>query len=67
MVGYGFTFLNFVGTGSTFKVSGNTIDIGVGGGGGGSGNVSIGSEAPGNPSNGDLWYSTEYGLSLIHI
>ena len=65
VVGYGFTFLNFVGTGSTFKVSGNTIDIGVGGGGGGSGNVSIGSEAPGNPSNGDLWYSTEYGRTFI--
>ena len=65
VVGYGFTFLNFVGTGSTFKVDGTTIDIGVGGGGGGSGNVSIGSEAPGNPSNGDLWYSTEYGRTFI--
>ena len=65
VVGYGFTFLNFVGTGSTFKVTGNTIDIGVGGGGGGSGNVSIGSEAPATPSNGDLWYSTEYGRTFI--
>ena len=65
VVGYGFTFLNFVGTGSTFKVTGTSIDIGVGGGGGGSGNVSIGSEAPSTPSSGDLWYSTEYGTTFI--
>ena len=64
VVGYGFTFLNFVGTGSTFKVDGTTIDIGVGGGGG-SGSVSISSEAPAAPSNGDLWYSTEYGRTFI--
>ena len=64
VVGYGFTFLNFVGTGSTFKVDGTTIDIGVGGGGG-SGSVSISSEAPAAPSNGDLWYSTEYGRTFV--
>ena len=64
VVGYGFTFINFVGTGNTFKVDGTTVDIGISGGGG-SGSVSIGSEAPGAPSNGDLWYSTEYGRTFV--
>ena len=64
VVGYGFTFINFVGTGNTFKVDGTTVDIGISGGGG-SGSVSISSEAPAAPSNGDLWYSTEYGRTFV--
>jgi len=34
-IGAGITQLNFVGTGNTFRVSGNTVDIGIAGGGGG--------------------------------
>ena len=64
VVGYGFTFINFVGTGNTFKVTGTTVDIGISGGGG-SGSVSIGSEAPALPTSGDLWYSTEYGRTFV--
>lgn len=33
-IGAGITQLNFVGTGNTFRVSGNTVDIGIAGGGG---------------------------------
>jgi hypothetical protein len=35
-VGYGITTLNFVGTGNTFAINGNTVDISISGGGGGS-------------------------------
>jgi len=35
VIGYGFTTLNFVGTGNTFAVNGTTIDISIQGGGGG--------------------------------
>ena len=65
IVGYGFTTLNFIGAGNTFKTDGTTIDISISGGGGGSGSVSISSEAPSSPSNGDLWYSTEYGRTFV--
>ena len=65
VVGYGFTFLNFVGTGSTFKVTGNTIDIGVGGGGGGA-TVTVSDSAPGTPSNGDLWYNSTLARLFIY-
>ena len=68
LVGYGFTFLSFVGTGVSdvlFNESVGIATIWIAGGGGGSGNVSIGSEAPGSPSSGDLWYSTEYGRTFI--
>ena len=64
IVGYGFTTLNFIGAGNTFKTDGTTIDISISGGGG-SGSVSIGSEAPATPSSGDLWYSTEYGRTFV--
>ena len=38
VIGTGITTLNFIGTGNTFAVSGNTVDISIqGGGGGGSG------------------------------
>ena len=35
VIGYGFTTLNFIGTGNTFATSGNTVDISIAGGGGG--------------------------------
>lgn len=38
-VGTGITQLNFVGTGNTFAVNGNTVDISISGGGGGSGGL----------------------------
>ena len=68
LVGYGFTYLSFVGTGVSdvlFNESVGIATIWIAGGGGGSGNVSIGSEAPSGPTNGDLWYSTEYGRTFI--
>ena len=37
VIGYGFTTLNFIGTGNTFATSGNTVDISIAGGGGGGG------------------------------
>ncbi len=64
IVGYGFTTLNFIGAGNTFKTDGTSIDISISGGGG-SGSVSISSEAPSSPSSGDLWYSTEYGRTFV--
>ena len=36
VIGYGFTTLNFIGSGNTFATSGNTVDISIAGGGGGS-------------------------------
>jgi hypothetical protein len=50
LVGYGFTYLSFVGTGVSDVLFNESVGIATiwiaGGGGGGSGNVSIGSEAP---------------------
>lgn len=63
-VGSGITTLNFIGAGNTFSVSGNTVDISISGGGGGS--ISISTEAPSNPSEGDLWYSPTYGRTFIY-
>jgi len=37
VIGTGITTLNFIGTGNTFAVSGNTVDISIQGGGGGGG------------------------------
>jgi hypothetical protein len=69
LVGYGFTYLSFVGTGVSDVLFNESVGIATiwiaGGGGGGSGNVSIGSEAPSGPTSGDLWYSTEYGRTFI--
>jgi len=64
-VGTGITTLNFIGAGNTFVVNGNAIDISISGGGGGA-SVSIGTEAPANPSSGDLWYSSVYGRTFIY-
>ena len=40
-IGYGFTTLNFIGSGNTFATSGNTVDISIAGGGGGSGGSEV--------------------------
>jgi len=40
VIGYGFTTLNFVGSGNTFAVNGTTIDVSISGGGGGASEVS---------------------------
>ena len=64
IIGTGITTLNFIGAGNTFAVNGNIVDISISGGGGGG--VSIGTEAPANPSSGDLWYSSVYGRTFIY-
>jgi hypothetical protein len=65
VVGTGVTTLNFVGTGNTFLLNGNIVDISISGGGGGA-SVSISTEAPSNPNEGDLWYSPIYGRTFIY-
>jgi hypothetical protein len=58
------TTLNFIGAGNTFAVNDNIIDISIAGGGGAS--VSISTEAPSNPNEGDLWYSSLLGRTFIY-
>jgi len=62
-VGTGVTTLNFVGAGNTFAINGTSVDISIAGGGGG---VSISTEAPSDPNEGDLWYSPIYGRTFIY-
>lgn len=67
-VGSGATILDFRGAGiSTVTVSSGiaTINI-VGGSGGGGASVSISTEAPSNPSEGDLWYNSILGRTFIY-
>jgi hypothetical protein len=67
-VGFGATILDFRGPGiSTVTVSAGigTINI-VGGGGGGGASVSISTEAPTSPNEGDLWYSSILGRTFIY-
>jgi hypothetical protein len=59
------TTLNFVGAGNTFAINGTTVDISVAGGGGGA-SVSISTEAPSSPNEGDLWYSSILGRTFIY-
>ena len=71
VVGYGFTMLNFVGSGNTFAVNGTTVDISIaGGGGGGSASIGVGS-TPGDAftgiiTAGNLWYNTGLGRLFIY-
>jgi hypothetical protein len=65
IIGTGITTLNFIGAGNTFAVNGNIVDISISGGGGGA-SISISTEAPANPSSGDLWYSSVYGRTFIY-
>jgi len=64
-IGTGITTLNFIGAGNTFAVNGTTVDISIAGGGGGA-SVSISTEAPSNPSEGDLWYNSILGRTFIY-
>ena len=65
-VGTGATILDFRGPGiSTVTVSAGIATINITGGGGGGGAVSIGTEAPPSPTNGDLWYSPDYGRTFV--
>jgi hypothetical protein len=64
-VGTGITTLNFIGAGNTFTVNGSVADISISGGGGGA-SVSIGTEAPTDPSSGDLWYNSNLGRTFIY-
>ncbi len=64
-VGTGATILDFRGPGiSTVTVSAGIATINITGGGGG-GAVSIGTEAPSTPTNGDLWYSPDYARTFV--
>ena len=71
IVGYGFTMLNFVGSGNTFAVNGTTVDISIAGGGGGSASIGVGS-TPGDAftsgiiTAGNLWYNTGLGRLFIY-
>ena len=56
------TALNFVGTGNTFVVTNNKIDISISGGS----QVSVGTESPAAPSSGNLWYNTNLGRTFIY-
>jgi hypothetical protein len=62
-VGTGVTTLNFVGAGNTFSLNGTTVNISIAGGGS---QVSIGTEAPEDPNEGDLWYSSVLGRTFIY-
>ena len=65
LVGTGATILDFRGAGiSTVTVSAGIATINIVGGGGG-GAVSIGTQAPPSPTNGDLWYSPDYGRTFV--
>jgi len=65
-VGTGATILDFRGPGiSTVTVSAGIATINITGGGGGGGAVSIGTEAPTTPTNGDLWYSPDYARTFV--
>ncbi len=62
VVGSGATILNFVGTGNTFVVTNNKIDISISGGS----QVSVGTASPALPSSGNLWYNTNLGRTFIY-
>ena len=68
VLGYGVTFLDIRGSGVSTAYFNTNVGIATlnfeGGGSGGS--VSISSAAPGNPNNGDLWYSIDYGRTFVY-
>ena len=72
-IGFGFTTLNFIGSGNTFAVNGTTVDISIaggGGGGGGSASIGIGTTVgdafSGIVTAGNLWYNTGEGRLFIY-
>ena len=68
VVGYGVTFLDFRGAGVSTAYFNTNVGIATVffQGGGGSGTVSISSATPSNPTNGDLWYSIDYGRTFVY-
>ena len=68
VLGYGVTFLDIRGSGVSTAYFNAAVGIATlnfeGGGSGGS--VSISSAAPTSPSNGDLWYSIDYGRTFVY-
>ena len=68
VLGYGVTFLDIRGSGVSTAYFNSNVGIATLNfeGGGGSGNVSISSAAPTSPTNGDLWYSIDYGRTFIY-
>jgi hypothetical protein len=57
------TALNFVGSGNTFAVVGNRVDISISGGGS---QVSVSTVAPTSPTEGSLWYNTNLGRTFVY-
>jgi hypothetical protein len=72
VIGYGATFLNFVGAGVSSIIYNSAVGIATidlqGGGGGGGGSVSIGTEAPTTPlpNSGDWRYSTDLARTFVY-
>ena len=68
VVGYGVTFLDLRGAGVSTAYYNSNVGIATVffQGGGGSGTVSISSATPSNPTNGDLWYSIDYGRTFVY-
>ena len=69
LVGYGATFINFYGPGVSTAYYDSSVGIATiyfEGGGGGGATVSIGTEAPGTPTSGDLWYNNTEGRIFIY-
>ena len=69
VAGYGVTLLDFRGSGVSTGYYNSNVGIATvwfsGGGSGGS--VSISSAAPSSPTNGDLWYSIDYGRTFVYF
>jgi len=69
LVGYGFTQVNFVGSGVStvlFNTDVGIATIFIQGGGGGGATVTVSDSAPGAPSNGDLWYNSTLASLFIY-
>ncbi len=68
VLGFGVTFLDIRGSGVSTAYFNSNVGIATinfeGGGSGGS--VSISSAAPTGPTNGDLWYSIDYGRTFVY-
>ena len=69
LVGYGFTQVNFVGSGVStvlFNTDVGIATIFIQGGGGGGATVTVSDSAPGAPANGDLWYNSTLASLFIY-
>jgi hypothetical protein len=65
-VGTGVTLIDFRGAGiSTVTVSSGIATVNITGGGSGGASVSISTEAPTSPSDGDLWFDNSDGNTYI--